>query len=283
MASKIFITLLSSPSYINGVIVLFRSLIKYGRTKYPFACVCSLSIEDKDICLLEKNGIRCIRLSKTATDSVDLSFQTNMFSHWNNTFDKLLIWSLTGYDKIVFLDSDMIVLDNIDELFDRPAFSAVAAGQLIYGWDRLNSGLLIIKPDKDVCTKLLSQIPLTVTNFLKENKPVGDQDIINDYIPNWSNRDDLHLHEGYNLFFSIITKYHKEFNFSYGKNIKVVHFIGPLIYKPWKHNLLKISYHILEYSLHNWYGLKAYSLYQLLLMRIRARNILYQLFKIRRK
>jgi lipopolysaccharide biosynthesis glycosyltransferase len=35
------------------------------------------------------------------------------------TFTKLRIWSLTDYAKAVFLDADTIVLQNVDELFER--------------------------------------------------------------------------------------------------------------------------------------------------------------------
>lgn len=277
--SKIFLTLLSSPSYLEGVIVLYRSLIKYGQTKYPFACVCSKSLEDKDVCLLEKQGVQCIRLSQTAIDGVDLSFQPNSYDRWSYTFDKLLIWDLTEYDKVVFLDSDMIVMDNIDELFNKPAFSAVAAGQLLFGWDWLNSGLMVIEPDKKVCSKLLSQISTTVTNFSKETNPVGDQDVINDYILNWRSRDDLHLHEGYNMVFRGMTEYHRKFGFNYGKNIKVVHFIGPWYDKPWNHSLWKVFYHLVGYFLHNRYILKAYIAYQRILWRYRIGNSLRNVFK----
>ena len=38
-------------------------------------------------------------------------------AHWNNCFDKLLIFGMTEFDKLIFLDSDMYIIENIDHLF----------------------------------------------------------------------------------------------------------------------------------------------------------------------
>ena len=274
-----FATLLSTPSYIEGVVVLYRSLKKYGKTRYPFLCVCSKSIGDAEIGRLTKEGIVCHQLWKTAIEGMDLSMQAAGQNRWNNTFDKLLIWEQTGYDKMVFLDSDMIVLENIDDLFDRPPFTAVAFGQLLFNWNHLNSGMMVVEPDKDVCQQLLTQIPETVIQVLEKRGSVGDEDVINHYMPEWKQRQELHLHEGYNMFFRKMTEYHKRFGFSYSKNIKIVHFIGPWYDKPWNHSLWKVFYHLVGYFLHNRYGLKAYIAYQRMLWRYRIGNSLRNVLK----
>lgn len=264
-----FATLLSTPSYIEGVIVLYQSLQKYGKTKYPFLCVCSKSIGDAEIGRLTKEGIVCHRLGKTAIEGIDLSRQAVGQNRWNSTFDKLLIWELTEYDKIVFLDSDMIVLENIDDLFEKPPYTAVAFGKLLFNWNHLNSGMMIIVPNNDFCMKLIAHIPATIEKFLSERGSVGDEDVINDCLPEWKKRQELHLHEGYNLFFRKMTEYHRQFGFCYGKNIKIVHFIGPWYDKPWNHSLWKVFYHFIGYSLHNRYGVRIYIKYQALLWKTR--------------
>ncbi len=35
------------------------------------------------------------------------------------TFTKIQVWTLTRFDKCVFLDADTLVLSNIDDLFER--------------------------------------------------------------------------------------------------------------------------------------------------------------------
>lgn len=187
----------------------------------------------------------------------------NGYEHWNYTFDKLLLWGLTDYDKIVYLDADMMVLDNIDHLFARPDFSAVAAGRSINSqWTRLNSGTLVIEPSEHTCRRLLSQVAQTAERYRAEGSSVGDQDVINDYLPTWPSAQALHLPEDYNLFFKHLTAYH-HLGYKYGDNIKVIHFIGQ--HKPWHDGRVMRRMRQLKLIKDNPYGLRAYSIYLSLL------------------
>ena len=59
------------------------------------------------------------------------------------TYSKLRIFEEIYFDKIVFLDSYMLICQNIDELFDKPHWSAVnARGWLQENstWELFNSG-----------------------------------------------------------------------------------------------------------------------------------------------
>lgn len=275
---KTFVTLLSSPAYLEGVIVLHRSLQKYGKTVYPFMCVCSQSIDNHVIDVLEKEGIVTYKLPISSIEGLDLSKQHTAYERWSNTFDKLMIWGLTEFDKIVYVDSDMIILDNIDNLFDKVPFTAVAAGS-IYNWNHFNSGIMVFEPNMAIRNVLLSLIPSTIDDILTEKGCVGDEDVIIKYMPEWEERKELHLHEGYNLVFRGMTEYHRKYDFNYGKNIKVVHFIGPWYDKPWNHSLWKVFYHFVGYSLHNKYGVKAYITYQKLLWSYKIHTFIRNVFK----
>ena len=144
---RAFVTLLSNEAYLQGVIALKRALTAVG-TRYPFYCVLSMSVDENLQRTIEDEDIPCIRLSQTSVE--ELNQDGEQFSHWSFTFDKLQIWGLTQFERIIFLDSDMLILRNIDELFDCPPFSAVPAGYsscLREDWLYLNSGLMVIKPD----------------------------------------------------------------------------------------------------------------------------------------
>lgn len=184
--------------------------------------------------------------------------------HWQYTFDKLQLWGLTEYEKILYLDSDMLVMQNIDDLFERPSFSAVAAGKLIHpAWRRLNSGTMVITPDKTVEEALLQSITTTIEERSRENEPTGDQDVINHYLPTWPDNDNLHLSESYNLLFKHLTQYVCSHGFSYGdsgdKGIKVVHFIGAK--KPWHLKGVSRNLYLLKLLAKNPCGIKAYREY----------------------
>jgi hypothetical protein len=82
-------------------------------------------------------------------------------SRWTHSFGKLAIFSLTGFDKLVYVDSDMLILRNLDKLFARPHMSAVVAGRSFPGdehWRGLNSGLMVVKPQAGLYETLLDCI-----------------------------------------------------------------------------------------------------------------------------
>ena len=69
------------------------------------------------------------------------------------TFTKINCWQLEKYSKCVFLDADIVVLQNIDDLFDREELSAAPDA----GWpDCFNSGVFVYKPSKETFRKLVA-------------------------------------------------------------------------------------------------------------------------------
>lgn len=253
-----YATLLSTASYVPGVLALHRSLRRHGRTRHPLVCVCSKSVDEDAVETLRRESIQCLTLAQEATGGKITPLNNNAgYGHWNHTFDKLLLWQLTQFDKLVYLDSDMLVLGPLDELFEHPDFSAVAAGQKANAtWTRLNSGLMVIEPNETTCRRLLAQIGDTVERFTREGRSVGDQDVLNDAMPTWPDLADLHLDEGYNLFAKNLTLYHRQHGYDYGRNIRVVHFIGAR--KPWHDSPLKRWLRLAKLLAKNPYAVRAY-------------------------
>lgn len=242
---KAYITLLSNKDYLPGVIALSRSLLAVD-AKYPLYCVLSCSVDVQIEQHLIEERIKCLRLSRTAWNENANSVEGG-FGHWNLTFDKLLIWELTQFDKLVFLDSDMMVVRNIDSLFECKSFSAVSADCSFpgnEGWaGGLNSGLMVIEPDVEVAEKLCTLIPTVVARFQSLGASVGDQDVIKEYCTWWASDKSLHLDEGYNIFADHLGYYIKKIGYSLEEGmhpIYVVHFVGrkkPWMVKTWKEYL----------------------------------------------
>ncbi|NWJ02083.1 GLYG2 protein, partial [Crypturellus undulatus] len=144
------------------------------------------------------------------------------------TFTKLHCWTLTHYSKCVFMDADTLVLCNVDELFDREEFSAAPDS----GWpDCFNSGVFVFRPSLKTYNLLLQ--------FAEEHGSFdgGDQGLLNSFFSNWATTDiDKHLPFIYNLSSSAVYTYVPAFN-HFGRDAKVVHFLGST--KPWnyKYNL----------------------------------------------
>ncbi|NXS17847.1 GLYG2 protein, partial [Mystacornis crossleyi] len=144
------------------------------------------------------------------------------------TFTKLHCWTLTHYSKCVFMDADTLVLCNVDELFDREEFSAAPDS----GWpDCFNSGVFVFQPSLRTYNLLLQ--------FAAEHGSFdgGDQGLLNSFFSNWATADiGKHLPFLYNLSSSSVYTYVPAFN-HFGRDAKVVHFLGAT--KPWnyKYNL----------------------------------------------
>ena len=233
---KSYVTSLSTKSYLPGVFALNESL-KRAKSSHPLLALTSPDITPDLTHKLQQAGIAVKALLTSVHVPADLRAASG---HWGNTFDKLHVFGLTEYEKLVYVDSDMIVLTNIDELFEKPHMSAVAAGQLINPkWNRLNSGLMAIVPEHGLPEKILLTLDKARSDQgLAGAKAIGDQDLINTYYSKWANCPELHLDQGYNIFQCHLDSYIEKHGYRlpgnaarHGLEAKIVHFIGPN--KPW--------------------------------------------------
>eukprot|EP01134_Creolimax_fragrantissima_P002026 CFRG2026T1 len=138
------------------------------------------------------------------------------------TFTKIFIWKLTQYKKCVFLDADTLVLTNVDELFERDELSAAPD----VGWpDCFNSGVFVCVPNMSTFAELVS------FSESEGSFDGGDQGLLNMYFNKWSTTDiHKHLPFVYNLNANATYFYAPAYK-RYGKDAKIVHFIGSG--KPW--------------------------------------------------
>jgi len=68
---------------------------------------------------------------------------------WHDCWTKFHIFNLIQFDKIIFLDADLLILKNLDHLFDKPHMTAALDGEyfgLWEGWPHFNSGCMVIEP-----------------------------------------------------------------------------------------------------------------------------------------
>ncbi len=224
MVNYSYVTLLSSDDFLPGVIMLDWSL-KRVRTQYSLHVLCSDSISETSITKLKHRKILFQRLNEHVPVYDNINKEAG-YDHWNRTFDKLYVWTLTQFDKVVYLDSDMQVIANIDYLFDCPHMSAVRADAFNEpGLDKLNSGLMVIEPNisefKGLCA-ILESGELHLKNM-------GDQDVIRAYYSDWGAKEELTLPFGLNVFYSEVTRgiiSRRDI-----EPVSVIHYIGHN--KPW--------------------------------------------------
>lgn len=224
MGDNSYITVLSTENYLQGVLCLVESL-RRTNTKYPISILITNDISLKTEELLKSYNLNVIRKNKiNIPESIKNKNDKGIFSHWTSTFDKLLVFELTQFNKLVYLDSDMYVRKNIDELFERKDMSAVIdrrMGPFISKeWIKLTSGLMVIEPKKDVMQYFLN----IIEEIEEKRESIGDQDILQEYDKQWNEKEELHLDVKYNMFFPHIDYYTHYENYKLD-DICVVHFI----------------------------------------------------------
>ncbi|CAO1334981.1 unnamed protein product [Diamesa hyperborea] len=146
------------------------------------------------------------------------------------TFTKLHCWKLTQFEKCVFLDADVLILRNCDELFERDEFSAAPD----VGWpDCFNSGVFVFTPSSDTYGKLI-EFAATTGSF-----DGGDQGLLNSYFSDWSTSDSTkRLPFLYNTASTATYSYLPAFK-KFNQEIKIIHFIGET--KPWLQHFNSLS------------------------------------------
>lgn len=231
-----FVTVLSTDEYLPGVIAL-KKMLNMVSSKFPLICAVSKGVSYKSIKWLSENNIEYITIKKSIWKG---SLSQQNYNHWSNTFDKLTIWELEEYEKLVYLDADLMVLTNLDHLFEMEPFSGVCAGKNTPGCENykgINSGLIVLKPNKEIAFQLYALVDEVIKKKQSKNLPVGDQDVIQEFLGDkWNYNDSLQLDDTYNIFVSDLDYYIKQgYSLSNTKKtplqIKVVHFIGK--FKPW--------------------------------------------------
>lgn len=214
-----YIAVLSNEKYLPGIEVLRYSLEQVG-SKYPFYV---LMPKNADPALIER--IKELKISTILEDcfSDDVLNMENSVSYWKDTLYKLKIFNLTRFSKIICLDADMIVLRNIDHLFDKPHMSAV----LDYDQKSLNSGLVVITPDENVYRDLVE----CIFPVHRQKSAMGDQDVIRYYYSDWSSRKELHLPASYGVIVGCAGYLIRDKVIKSEREIYVYHYTGRT--KPW--------------------------------------------------
>lgn len=235
-----YVGVLTTESYLLGTLATAECL-KNVESKYPFYVLITDNISDKTEKLLNDFSIKTIRKKSIEIPSKIIEKNSKgVFSHWSYTFDKLSIFELTQFDKIVYLDSDIYIRKNIDCLFEKGHMATTPNrkfGPNITPPPELISGLLVIEPQKDIFNSFLN----ILSTISEKRESVGDQDILQEYYTDWKDKPELHLDLKYNAFFTYLDYYTHYCNYSVN-DIYVFHFL--LANKPWNYSLDTINDYI---------------------------------------
>lgn len=254
----------SSADYLIGAMVLGHSLRKTG-SKHDRVCLHTADVPEGFLKLL--SGIWDCRLMEHVSACTDkLSFQDDQPHRFDKVFTKLRVLGLTQYEKVLMMDIDLVVLSNIDNLFQLQAPAALRRGmndgrwQLNTGdpidgkpffggrdpsapkwsWGQgtgINAGVMLLQPDEEVLANMLLEInEPNHPSHARGNGP--EQDYLSRYWADcWSYIGVEYNFQLHQMFFTLHPKWasnaeRAEF-FRSPEKIKVVHFSGVPAAKPW--------------------------------------------------
>lgn len=106
--------MITNTAYLSGLLTLDYSLKKHG-TKYPLVALYTDTFPAEGHRALDNRNIPKQHVNYLLpTTSKDFSDDPRFYDCWS----KLTPFSLTEYDRVVQLDSDMLALKSMDELMD---------------------------------------------------------------------------------------------------------------------------------------------------------------------
>jgi lipopolysaccharide biosynthesis glycosyltransferase len=234
MSKYAYVTILYGNNiYLTGALVLGYSLMK---TNTPYDRIIMVT---PDVSGEYKFYLRTIYTHVQEIEYIEVS--SEIFSEENtrfrDVFTKLECLSLMQYDKIILLDSDMIIAKNMDHLFKLNAPAAclkknyipygklipsnmICSGNKLVG--SINAGLMLLKPDNNELENIKKDISKN-TQLNKYKYP--EQDYLSlRYCGKWTS-----ISFNYNFQFGLtnrVKKCHYKIN-----DIYVIHYSSS--YKPW--------------------------------------------------
>jgi alpha-N-acetylglucosamine transferase len=208
---KAWVTLLTHSSYMPGVLALGRSLKNVG-SQYPLIIMVTDTVEGELRSQLTAEG-HLLQSIERLDPKLELG-ASYLFSHYSEVWTKLRVWEMETLERAILLDADMVLLKNMDELFDieLPEDGVAAChackcnyhkmskyppswipencfftrcettGEAKFGLaesdDYFNAGLIVLQPNKGVLEEIIDRIEAIAP---ERKLPFPEQDILNDH------------------------------------------------------------------------------------------------------
>jgi hypothetical protein len=237
MGRQAFVTLITRDRdiYLLGALVLARSiqLVDGLRDRVLLALV-SCELEARSLDLLQAMGYRLVKVERVAelflhrcTD--ERIHREDRIERWSGMFSKLRLWELTGFEQVLYLDLDTILLNKraVDAIFALETDLAAERGRLgrHSGW---NAGVILLRPSNLTATYLWEQYhnlrlsPSNAISVFGSFLDCTEQAFLNKFLPNVS---DIQIgrSDSRNGF-----RYHRDQDLP-----GIVHWIGAVCPKPW--------------------------------------------------
>lgn len=157
----------SAHVYVCGAIAAAQSIRMVGSTRDLVILV------DETISEYHREGLAAAGWNVRTIERIrNPKAEKDAYNEWN--YSKFRLWQLTDYDKIIFIDADLLILRNIDFLFGMPEISAIGNNATLF-----NSGVMVVEPSNCTFQLLMDHI-----NEI-ESYNGGDQGYLNEIFTWW--------------------------------------------------------------------------------------------------
>ncbi|KAL8545390.1 hypothetical protein ACS0TY_005524 [Phlomoides rotata] len=239
---KAYVTFLGGEGdYVKGVIGLAKGLRKVGAA-FPLVVALLPDVPEEHRRLLVDQGCLLREIlpvfSPAIGDAIGTPFARPYFAL---NYSKLRLWEFVEYNKMIYMDADIQVFDNIDHLFDLPTgylYGVVDCLCDMYGrpcaqklpWPRelgpqprfyLNAGMFVFEPNLTTYNHLITTLKVTPLT------PFAEQDFLNMFF----RRNSKPIPPIYNLLVAMLWRHPEAVDLD---KVKVVHYCVPGS-KPWRY------------------------------------------------
>ncbi|OIR58147.1 MAG: glycosyl transferase, families GT8 + GT64 [Amphiamblys sp. WSBS2006] len=212
-----YVTLLCDDTELQQALALAQSW-KDTQSKYPLIVMVLPPVGDT-------SGLEAIGARVRATSSItaELGQDTQQLFAKMARYSKLHVWKLTEYEKVAYVDTQMLFVANADDVFGCSGFGAVKTA----GND-FNTAFFVARPDKDQHAAMLRELPKSPGSAL------GDQGFINWFYDTHRAYRTTQLSVVYNT--RIINKNYAVWN-GIKEHVRLLHFVDT--FSPWNFFLSK--------------------------------------------
>jgi len=157
-----------------GALAMARALQRFS--KYPLVLLTNTTVLPDGLDLkqtLDKLNVRLLPVHKISIPGKP----GWSFDRWEVAFWKLQVWTLTEYDKLIWMDSDAIAYRNLDWIFDKPGMWSQRDDWFCKGSaPGICSGIMSLEPSIDTYNGLIQYAGRVIATLNR-----GDQQLISQY------------------------------------------------------------------------------------------------------
>ena len=221
-----WLTILTNDDYAIPSLVLGHAIRTFSCQKNMTALI-SKDVKDETRNVLRKVGWTTRLVDEMDCEWIERKLRVNRSNggffgispgrRIKGTHTRLHAWNYTEFSKIVYIDADVMLLTNIDELFDiKEEFAVVPCSRPGILDPCFNAGLFVLRPDTDQYRKILEYWG----EITAKDTCLTDQELLNIFYANFGT-DWKFLPYSYNV---------RRFMY---RPLNAFHFVGEGPSKPW--------------------------------------------------